>query len=90
MLQYNMRRVEMVPFNCLNDPILKNAKTQILCSNLVFKSRVIFPLSCTCKPYHGKPYNAVLHTKPSCLLFDSHDEFVIEILHPSPNTKRNH
>ena len=31
MLEYDTRRVETVPFNCLHAPILENAKIQNLC-----------------------------------------------------------
>ena len=30
MLEYDMRRVEMISFNCLHDPISKNAKIRSL------------------------------------------------------------
>jgi hypothetical protein len=66
----------MVPFNYLHDPILKNAKIQSLCHLPLYLAHVT--------------HATVSRTIPQKKLHHSHDELVIEILHPSPNTKCDH
>jgi hypothetical protein len=42
-MTYDMRRVETIPFNCLHDPILKNAKIQSFCHLPLYLAHVPMP-----------------------------------------------
>ena len=55
MLIYDTRRVEMAPFNCLHDPILKNAKIQNLCHLPLYLAHVTRAIGSHTTPHKTSP-----------------------------------
>ena len=64
MLKYDTRRVEMLPFSCLYDPILMNAKIHRLCYLTLYLAHVTHALGSHATPhknYTNSMFNFLTH-----------------------------
>ena len=61
MLEYDTRRIDMVPFNCLHEPTLKNSKIHSLCHLLLHLAHVIHATGSPRKNCITSVFNCLTH-----------------------------